>query len=389
MARVIVHIDMDAFYASVEVLDNPALHGQPVIVGGSAARGVVSAASYEARAFGVHSAMPMSQALRLCPRAVVLSGRFDRYSAVSNQVMAILGRHTPLLEQVSVDEAYLDITQWLPDGVTPADFAEQLQREVKDGTGLGCSVGVATGKAIAKMASDLRKPAGLVIVPPGGEAAFLAPLPIGKLRGVGAATEKKLRELGIRTIGDLDAFPESMLTRAFGVAGRDLLALAQGRDDSAVVPERQAKSLGRETTFMVDISDRDTLERTLLSLSEEVAERLRRHELLTRGVTLKLRYDNFATLTRAQALPEPVDTAEPLYRIALALFRKVNPSRPIRLLGVTAGPLQTTADRQLNLFAQEDPVKRRKLADAMDSIKARFGQDAITRARLVEKDSAE
>jgi len=383
--RVIVHVDMDAFFASVEVLDNPELRGKPVLVGGGVSRGVVSAASYEARAFGVHSAMPMAEALRRCPQAVVLRGRMERYTEISHRIMALLGRRTPLLEQVSVDEAHLDLTNWLPAGVTPARAAAEIQAEVREQTGLSCSVGVATGKAIAKMASDLRKPGGLVVVPPGGEAEFLAPLPIGRLRGVGEATERKLRELGIETIGELAKFSASLLRQFFGVAGRDLYALARGVDDSPVAPERQAKSLGRETTFATDITDRRLLESTLLELSDEVAERLRRHGLLARGVTLKLRYDNFTTLTRASILSEPVDVTDPLFHAARDLLRKVNPSRPVRLLGVTAGPLQPAADRQLNLFAQPDNEKSRSLAGAVDAIKTRFGEEAITRARLAKE----
>jgi DNA polymerase-4 len=380
--RVIVHVDMDAFFASVEVLDNPDLRGKSVLVGGSVSRGVVSAASYEARAFGVHSAMPMSQALRLCPQAIVLPGRMERYADISAKIMAILGRRTPLLEQVSVDEAYLDLTHWLPDGVTPEAAAIEMQREVRELTGLSCSVGVAAGKAIAKMASDLKKPGGLVVVPSGEEAAFLGPLPIGRLRGVGDATERKLRELGINTIGELAKYSAALLQQFFGAAGRDLYALARGVDDSPVVPERQAKSLGRETTFATDITDRLHLESTLLELSDEVAERLRRHELLARGVTLKLRYDNFTTLTRAAAFTDPVDVTDPLFRAACELLRKVNPARPVRLLGVTAGPLIPASDRQLNLFDQPVTEKRRKLAGAVDAIKTRFGDNSITRARL-------
>lgn len=384
MPRTILHVDMDAFYASVEVLDRPELRGQPVVVGGPVARGVVSACSYEARAYGVHSAMPMAQALRLCPQAVVLHVRMSRYSYVSRQVMQVLGEKTPLLEQVSVDEAYLDLTNWLPPGVSSMTMAQAIKDEVKTVTGLNCSVGVATGKAVAKMASDLRKPDGLVVVPPGEGAAFLAPLPIGKLRGVGEATERKLRDLGIRTIGDLARLPVELLTTKFGVHGRELHALAQGRDDSPVVPERQAKSIGRETTFPVDVADRATLERTLLELAEDVAESLRRHGLLARGVTLKLRYGDFHTLTRATTLAEPTDITLPLYTAAQALLCSAQARRAVRLIGITAGSLQAAGDRQLSLFAPGGGERDRKLAETMDRIRDRFGDAAITRARLVD-----
>ncbi len=375
---------MDAFYASVEVLDRPELRGKPIIVGGPVNRGVVSAASYEVRKFGVHSAMAMAQALRLCPQAVVLPVRMGRYADVSRRIMALLGAHTPLLEQVSVDEAYLDVTHWLPPGVTAEACARGLQAEIRRETGLGCSLGVATGKAIAKMASDLRKPNGCVVVPPGEEAAFLAPLPIGALRGVGTATERRLRELGILTIGELARRSESYLTERFGVAGGELLALARGIDDSPVVPERQAKSIGRETTFPADITERHVLTHTLLELADDVASSLRRHGLLARGVTLKVRYDDFRSLTRSQTLPEPVDVTEPLYQTAVALLKALNPAHPVRLIGVTAGPLLPLTDRQPSLFTESTVEKQRKVAGAVDAIRERFGDDAILRARLKE-----
>jgi len=380
--RVIIHLDMDAFFASIEMLDYPILRGKPVIVGGSVRRGVVSAASYEARAFGVHSAQPMAQALRCCPRAIVQPVRMDRYREVSHRIMQRLGAHTPLLEPVSVDEAYLDMTHWLPSESTAEQFAVTLRDEIFRETELHCSLGVATGKAIAKMASDLRKPRGLVVVPAGEEAAFLAPLAIGQLRGVGEATERKLLALGVRTIGELARLPEEWLLSKFGAPGRELLALARGHDDSPVTPERQAKSLGRETTFLTDVTDRALLERTLLELADAVSERLRRHALLARGVTLKIRYDDFSTYTRAQMLPEPADTGETLYHAARELLRLTNPARPVRLIGVTAAPLLSAADRQLSLFTAQPSEKHRKIASALDTIRSRFGDDAITRASL-------
>jgi len=377
-------MDMDAFFCSVEVLDRPELRGKPVIVGGGVARGVVSAASYEARKFGVHSAMSMAQAMRRCPHAIVLSGRMERYAFISRRIMELLATRTPLVAPISIDEAYLDLTHWLPPGVSAEEVARDIQQEILRETGLTCSVGVATGKAIAKMASDLKKPNGLVIVPPGTEADFLAPLPIGALRGVGEMTEKRLRDMGIRTVGDLAALPEALLTAKFGVAGRDLLALARGFDDSPVVPERQAKSIGRETTFLIDVTDREALERTLLDLCEDVAASLRRHALLARGVTLKLRYGDFSTHTHSKTLVEPTEVTEMLYDVALGLFRAANPTRAVRLIGVTTGPLISVADRQLSLF-DAPSEKHRKLASAMDAIRDRFGADAVIRARLADK----
>lgn len=380
-----MHVDMDAFFASIEVLDHPELRGKPVVVGGGISRGVVSAASYEARKFGVHSAMPMAQALRLCPQAVVQPVRMGRYHGLSQRIMTILGTRTPLLEQVSVDEAYLDLTNWLTEGVTAEAAACAMQAEIFQETGLTCSIGVAAGRAIAKMASDLRKPHGLVVVPPGEEATFLAPLPIGKLRGVGEATERKLRGFGIQTIGDLARLPADFLISRFGVHGRELHALALGMDDSPVVPVRQAKSIGRETTFPVDITDRALLERTLLELADDVSESLRRHQLLARGVTLKLRYDDFHTFTRAHTFSEPTDVTDPLYQTAHALLCQAKPTRPVRLIGVTAGPLLPASDRQCSLFTQDTSEKQRKLASAVDAIRERFGDAAVIRARLADE----
>lgn len=384
-ARCIFHVDMDAFFTSVEVLDNPALRGKPVIVGGSAVRGVVAAASYEARKFGVFSAMPMATALRNCPQAIVIHGRMSRYREVSHNVMALLGSYTPLLEQVSVDEAYLDLTHWLPAGKTAAEVAREMQQRITEETGLSCSIGVATGKAIAKMASDLRKPRGLVVVPPGDEAEFFAPLSIDKLRGVGEATERKLRALGIATIGDLARLPEAVLVKCFGVAGRALLQLAQGHDDSLVVSERQAKSMGRETTFMVDIHERADIERTLLALAEDVAKSLRRHELLARGVTLKVRFSDFTTFTRSCVLTEPADVTGVFYQKALELFDSARVFRPLRLLGVTATSLLPAGERQLSLFVEPPSRTDQRLASALDSVRARFGDASITRARLATR----
>lgn len=388
-ARIVLHLDMDAFFASVETLDHPELRGQPVIVGGGISRGVVSACSYEARSYGVHSAMPMAQALRACPQAVVLPVRMARYHAVSERIMDLLGAWTPLIEQVSVDEAYLDLTHWLPQGITADACARKIQGDVFDATGLTCSLGVAGGKAIAKIASDLRKPNGIVVVPPGEEEAFLAPLVIEKLRGVGAATERRLHELGVQTIGDLLRVPESLLARKFGVAGRELVRLAAGRDDSPVVPERQAKSIGRETTFPVDITGRAYLERVLLELTESVAESLRRHSLLARGVTLKVRFDDFTTLTRSMMLTEPADVTALLYAQVVNLLAALHARRPVRLIGLSAGPLLPATDRQLSLFGEKASEKERKIDSALDAVRRRFGADAIKRAGLAGQDAEE
>jgi DNA polymerase-4 len=254
--------------------------------------------------------------------------------------------------------------------------------------GLTCSLGVATGKALAKMASDLRKPNGLVVVPVGEEAAFLAPLSIDKLRGVGEATERKLRALGVHTIGDLARMPAEFFAQRFGVHGRELHRLACGQDDSPVVPERQAKSIGRETTFLVDVVAREALERTLLELAEDVAQTLRRHEFLTRGVTLKVRYGDFTTKTRAATLAQATDLTAPIYEQACVLLRSFGPLRPLRLIGITAAALVPASARQFSLF--DEPVeKQRKLDSIMDTVRARFGKQAIIRARLADAPDGE
>jgi len=387
--RYIFHVDMDAFFTSVEVMDNPALYGKPVIVGGGTVRGVVAAASYEARQYGVYSAMPMVTAIRKCPQAIVLQGRMQRYCEVSHRIMELLGSYTPLLEQVSVDEAYLDLSNWIPAGTLIVEVANEIQQHMLKNIGLSCSIGVASGKAIAKIASDLQKPLGLVIVPVGEEASFLAPLAIDKLRGVGEATERKLRAMGIATIGDLARFPERMIVKRLGVAGRYLLRLAQGHDESPIVSVRQAKSIGRETTFLVDIQQKADIERSLLALADDVAKSLRRHALFARGLTLKVRYNDFTTFTRSCVLNEPADVTGVLFEKALDLFRTANVHRPLRLLGVTATALLPSTDRQLSLFSDPPSCKDQRLAIALDTVRARFGDSSLIRARLAPQVQAE
>ena len=374
---------MDAFFAAVEQRDHPELLGRPVIVGGSAeGRGVVSAASYEARRFGVHSAMPTSQARRLCPEGVFLPVRMAQYGRVSAQVMAILGSYTPLLEKLSIDEAFLDVTESRALFGPGAQIARAIKDRVRAELHLTASVGVAPNKFLAKLASDLRKPDGLVIVPPDDVAGFLRDLPISRLWGVGPATEKELARLGIRTIGQMAAYPAETLRRRFGASGDGLHRLARGEDDREVIPSTDAKSIGRETTFAQDIGDADALERVLLLLSEEVGARLRRHGVCGRTVTLKLRFSDFETITRARTLPEPTALAETIYAAARDLFRRVPRDRKVRLLGVTAsnlGPGQSA--RQLSLFEPPDD-RRMRLAETVDALRERFGEDVLSRARL-------
>jgi DNA polymerase-4 len=381
MTRTIIHADMDAFYASVEVLDDPSLIGRPVIVGGRPDdRGVVSAASYEARHFGVHSAMPLRTAARLCPDGIFLPGRFDRYAAVSRQVMDIFGAFTPLVEPISLDEAFLDVTG-APDGDGPT-IGGGLRQRIRDEVGMVVSVGVATNKLIAKVASDLRKPNALVIVAPGDEAAFLAPLPVARLWGVGPAASRSLADYGVTTIGQLAAMPEDTLRRRFGRHGVELIQRARGIDPSPVVPGHAPKSIGHEHTFTVDVTERGGLQPTLLWLAESVASRLRRHGLAAGGVQLKLRYEGFETLTRQVSLPHPTTDADLLLNATYRLLDKaLQPGRAVRLIGITAISLANA--QQLTLF--DDGQRVQRLAEATDAVREKFGDRAITRARLLRE----
>jgi len=379
--RTILHADLDAFYASVEVLDDPSLRGRPVIVGGGPnERGVVSAASYEARAYGVHSAMPLRTAGRRCPNGVFLPGRPDRYRDLSQQVMAIFASYTPLVEPISLDEAFLDVTASaaaLGDGPT---IARRIKERVLDEVGLVVSVGVATNKLCAKVASDLRKPDALVVVPPGEEAAFLAPLPIRRLWGVGPQAQEALRDYGVATIGQLAALEPATLQRRFGRHGGDLASRARGVDRSEVETLHAPKSVGHEHTFDTDTVDVRRLEATLLDVADSVAGRLRHHDLAAGAVQLKLRYEGFETLTRQAPLPYQTRETDPIYRSGLALLRRtLVAGRAVRLVGLTAISLSDA--QQLTLFGA--PERSDRLARSIDAVRDRFGEQAITRARLL------
>jgi nucleotidyltransferase/DNA polymerase involved in DNA repair len=381
-ARAILHVDMDAFYAAVEQRDRPELRGKPVIVGadprGGRGRGVVATASYEARRFGVHSALPISQAWRLCPQGCYVPPDMAKYARVSGQVMEILRRFTDCVEPISIDEAFLDVTASRRALGTGETIARALKDAVRSETSLTASVGVATSKLVAKVASDLRKPDGLVVVPPGGEAALLAPLPVRRLWGVGPKMEEVLARLGVSTIGELAALDPARLERRLGTHGHDLLLLARGIDDRPVVSEHEeARSVGHEHTYDADTADLARLRRTLLDLADSVAARLRAHGLRGRTVTLKYRDEDFHTITRAETIPAPTDAGDRIFEVAWRLFGKAHGRRKVRLLGISVSGFAKRP--QLGLFG-ETPSR----ADALrDAVRERFGEDALTRASLL------
>jgi DNA polymerase-4 len=390
----ILHVDLDAFYASVEQLADPALRGRPVVVGGLGGRGVVAAASYEARRFGIHSAMPTAHARRACPHAVFLAPRFDAYAAASKDVMAVLRSVTPLVEPISMDEAFLDVRgarRLHGDGPT---IARRLRERIRAETGLTASVGVASTKMLAKIVSDLAKPDGLVVVEPGRELDVLHPLPVERLWGVGPATQRRLARFGVTTIGDLAALPQATLVAALGSAqGTHLHELAWNRDPRAVEPEREMKSIGHEETFPRDLVDRRALEHEIVRLSDKVAGRLRAAHRVARTVQLKLRYSDFSTITRSRTLAEPTDLALDLAHVAAELLRGVGVDAGIRLLGVSAQQLET-ADAIQAALPFDEPTTRRpareqrsRLERSVDEVRDRYGDDAVMPARFVPSDA--
>jgi len=390
----ILHVDLDAFFAAVEQLDDPRLRGKPVIVGGLGNRGVVSTASYEARPYGVHSAMPMARARHACPHAAFVSPRMWRYTEKSEDVMAILGEVTPLVEQLSVDEAFLDVAGARRLLGPPVDVAALIRRRIQDETGLTASVGVASTKFLAKLATELAKPDGLLHVPAGEERAFLAPLPVSRLWGVGPATLHKLERIGLRTIGELAALEPQLLEHALGPSlGAHLHALARNDDPRPVVPEHDAKSVGAEETFGADLRTRSACERELVRLADRVCTRLRRAHLSTRTVTLKVRFGDFETRTRARTLSEPTDVSTVVLETVRELLDEFDPSRGIRLLGVSCSHLHGAAAMQSTLAfddetaAQHERTERRAAVErAVDDVRERFGVRAVRPATLVEPD---
>jgi len=375
-ARAILHVDMDAFYAAVEVLDQPALAGRPVIVGGTPeGRGVVAAASYEARRYGVHSAMPAAQAIRRCPHGVFLRPRMERYLEVSEQVFAIFRDYTPLVEPLSIDEAFLDVTGstrlFGPGEAIGRALKARIRREV----GLTASVGVASNKFLAKLASELEKPDGFVVIRPDEITARLDGLPVGKLWGVGQVTERELNRQGIRTIGDLRRAPRELLRARLGDHADHLVALAARRDERPVVPVHEAKSIGNALTFAEDIADPDALQDILDHLAEKVAWRLRRHGLRGRTVTLKARDPDFTTHTRSQTLPQPTQSTVEIRAVARELLnlRLDRRGRPLRLLGVTVSQFDEPS-AQGALFADPAAARDEALDRVVDRVNDRFGK---------------
>jgi len=378
----ILHVDMDAFYASVEERDDPSLVGKPVIVGGSAeGRGVVCAANYEARKYGVHSAMAASRAVRLCPNAIFLKPRMNHYAAISRQIREVFGRYSPIIEPLSLDEAFIDVTHSAALFGSAVSIAARIKEQIRDELGLIASVGVAPSKFIAKIASDLRKPDGLVVVEADKVQAFLDPLPVGRIWGVGKVTDRAFAGRGISTIGQLRRLDVETLSSWFGASGEHYWQLANGIDARRVIPDREAKSISHETTFAVDITDRELLRAWLVELVEQVARRARRHHLRGRVAELKLRFFDFRTINRSATLPEATNTTGELLPAAFRLLdAALSRGAPVRLLGFGICNFRGEDERQLSLFDVEEKQRERKLDEIADSIANRFGKQVVRRA---------
>lgn len=386
--RVIAHVDMDAFYAAIEALDDTALRGKPVIVGGDARRGVVSAASYEARAFGVHSAMPMFEARRLCPGGVFLPGRMGRYVEVSRAVMKCLGEFSPLVEQVSIDEAYVDLTGTGAIFGAPEPAARAMKFRIRERTSLTCSIGVSATKLLAKIASDARKPDGLTVVAPPEIASFLGALPIEKVPGIGKKSGGELAKLGVRFAGDLARFDPERLAERFGKYGGWLAEVARGGAESPVEPYTAPKSVSAEDTLPEDTGDEAVLLRALLEQSERVGRRLREEGYRGRTVTLKIKHADFRQIARSATLPRATQVAEAIYLEARKLLAVYSLRSPVRLVGVGVSNLEPDDSvEQLGLFEARESAagKWDRIERAADEIARRFGRDALRRASLAEE----
>lgn len=382
--RTIMHIDLDAFFVSVEQVLNPELKGKPVVVGGKPdRRGVVAAASYEARALGLHSGMPLATAVRLCPQAIFIEGNYHRYSEASRKFMAILADFSPFLEPMGIDEAYLDASGFESLHGTIRQMALKIKKRVKDELGLVASIGIASCKIVAKVASDHSKPDGLIEVPAGQEADFFAPLPIGKLPGVGKKTEQVLKGLGITTLGKLAKMPIPALKNRFGVFGEELHRLARGIDDRKVLPPAEAKSISRETTFPKDTNDKDFLMATLRYLAERVGAELREHNKQARCVAIKVRYEDFTTIARRRTLNQPTDADQTIFQTGAGLLQAalMADKRAVRLVGTGVSRLNEPA-RQLSLLEITDR-RLEKLNRTIDRIRDKYGFTAIQTGRTL------
>lgn len=405
--RAILHVDMDAFFVSVELLDHPELRGRPVIVGGDGTRGVVAAASYEARVFGIHSAMSSQEARRRCPGAVFLRGRHSHYAAVSGKIMGILKRFADDVEPISLDEAFLDVTGSRLLRRPYRNLGDRIRAVVHDEVGLTCSVGIGPSKLVAKLASESAKPkasrcgpqpgAGVVVVEPHGVLAFLDPLPIGDLWGVGPVTEKRLAAVGVCTIGDLARIPREAVVATLGqTMGDQLLAMAKGLDSRTVVSHRRPKSIGHEETFSSDLHRKEAVKAEAIRLTDAVATRLRARGLAGRTVSLKVRFGDFRTITRSRTVQVPLDSAKAIAREVNLLWEEIDPSLGVRLIGVSVSGLLDSTHRQLTLDDQltsDDRVngtsnmgRDRALDDVVDRVRRRFGSTAIAPAVTVGPD---
>jgi len=382
--RQIIHVDMDAFYASVEIRERPELADKPVIVGGRPeGRGVVSAANYIARRYGVHSAMPTSTALRLCPQAVVLPPRHSLYAEISEHIHDVFQRYTPLIEPLALDEAFLDVTGSVKLFGPAPKIAHAIQRAIWDELHLVASVGVGPNKFIAKLASDVNKPNGFVVVTEDEVKDFLAPLPVTRIWGVGKVAAATFEKLGIRTIAQLRQYSPQLLHQHFGSSGEYFLQLAYGIDDRPVVSEHEAKSISNETTFAIDVTDVSVLRDWLHALTEQVAYRLRAHELKGRTVQIKVRFSDFTTLTRAQSLPNVTDITAEIWQTVQTLFaqRLPRPLPPVRLLGVGVSNFGEDESVQQDLFATPKKEKQQQIDAVLDEMHKRFGKSAVRRGK--------
>ena len=381
LQRWIMHVDMDAFYASVEILDNPELKGLPVIVGGRSARGVVSTCSYEARKFGVHSAMPLFEARRLCPHGVYLPVRPHRYAEMSGKIMAIFRETSPLVEQLSIDEAFLDLTGMERLGGAET-IARKVQNRIMDELKLSASVGLAPNKFLAKLASDMRKPHGFVKIAPEEAALLLAPMPVSKIFGIGRSAEEKLKQFGIEKIGQLAAADITILRKVFGINAEQVKLLARGLDDRPVVNEEEAKSIGKENTFDRDLTDFESCREEVLDLCGQVGWRLRREKLAGHTVTLKVKFADFHTITRSATSDRLIAWDEDIFALVEKLLQKINVKPGVRLLGVSVSNLFCPEDEPTLGFEEDERMKKRN--QAIDALKGKFGENIIKRG-IAEK----